>query len=88
MHGHEIDRLGRGQFSGNAKIAFVLAVLVIDQNEHTAGFGLGDNIFDGGQRAHKNIAGFGLGHGCFLVHPRASNMRATYRANISISKFI
>src|SRR5947209_17882895 len=35
--GHEVDRLGRRQLSGHDQIAFVLSILVIDNDDEAAG---------------------------------------------------
>jgi hypothetical protein len=42
--GHEVDRLGRAMFGGDDEIAFVLAVLVVDQDHHAAGAHVGDDV--------------------------------------------
>ena len=35
--GHEVDRLGRDQVGGHRQVALVLAILVVDQDDHPAG---------------------------------------------------
>ena len=47
MLGHEVDRRRRRHLGWNDKIAFVLAVLVIDQDEHAAVAGFFDNLGNG-----------------------------------------
>ncbi len=42
--GHEVDRVRRGELRGDDKVAFVLAVLVIDQDEHAAVAGFLDQF--------------------------------------------
>ena len=37
MLGHEVDGLGRDLLGGHGQIAFVLAVFVVDDNDHAAG---------------------------------------------------
>ena len=34
---HEVDRLGRDQIGGHGQVALVLAILVVDQDDHAAG---------------------------------------------------
>jgi len=36
VHGHEVDRIGRGHLRWNDQVTLVLAVFVIDQDEHPA----------------------------------------------------
>ena len=36
MGRHEVDRIGRRHLRGDDEIAFVLAILVVDQYEHAA----------------------------------------------------
>ena len=47
--GHEIDRLRRGHLRRDDKVALVLAVLVVDQDEHAPVAGLADDFLDRGQ---------------------------------------
>ena len=44
MLGHEVDGLGRRPLRGNDKVALVLAILVVDQDEHPALAGLLDDV--------------------------------------------
>ncbi len=44
--GHEVDRLGRGHLGGDHEVALVLAVLVVDEDEHAAVAGVVDDLFD------------------------------------------
>jgi hypothetical protein len=44
--GHEIDRLGRGHLRRNDQVALVLALLVVDQDEHPAVARLFDDLLD------------------------------------------
>ena len=34
--GHEVDRFGRGEFGGDDQVAFIFAILVINQDHHAA----------------------------------------------------
>ena len=43
---HEIDRLGRCALGGDEQIAFVLAVFVVDQDQHAALAHLGQHLLD------------------------------------------
>ena len=47
--GHEVDGLGRDLVSGNDHIAFVFAVLVVDEHDHAAGRDVGHEFGDGGE---------------------------------------
>ena len=49
---HEVDRLGRRALRGNEQIAFVLAVFVVDQNQHAAFAHVRQHLFD------DELAGF------------------------------
>ena len=44
--GHEVDRLGRDLLGGHRQIAFVLAILVVDDDDHLAAADGGDGVFD------------------------------------------
>ena len=44
---HEIDDHGLAFLRGNDEIAFVLAVLVVDEDEHAAVTGVFDHLLDG-----------------------------------------
>ena len=43
---HEVDRFRRHALRGHAEVAFVLAVLVVGEDDHPAGADLGDAVFD------------------------------------------
>jgi hypothetical protein len=45
MLGHEIDGFGRDELGGQDKIALVLAVFLIDEDNHAAGAQLGNDLF-------------------------------------------
>ncbi len=47
--GHEIDGFGSDFFRGHGEVAFVFAVLVIDQDDHAALADFLDGFFDGGE---------------------------------------
>src|SRR5579862_2311755 len=49
VDGHEVDGLGRDELGGHGKVAFVFAVLVIDDDQHAAGADLFDRLGDGGK---------------------------------------
>ena len=42
--GHEVDGLGRRPLRGNDEVALVLAILVVDQDEHPALAGFLDDV--------------------------------------------
>ena len=46
---HEVDRVGCRALGGNDQIALVLAVLVVDQDEHAALAGLLEDFLDRGE---------------------------------------
>ena len=48
---HEVDRVGRRHLRGDDQIAFILAVLVIDQDEHAAVARLVDDLLGRGEEA-------------------------------------
>ena len=48
--GHEVDRLGRHLLGGHRQIAFVLAILVVDDDDHLAAADRRDGVFDGSER--------------------------------------
>ena len=50
MGGHEVHGFGRGHLRGDDQIALVLAVLVIDKDEHAPVAGILDDILDGTDR--------------------------------------
>ena len=47
--GHEVDRVGRRELRRDNQIAFVFAVLVVDQDEHPAVAGFLDQFLGGGE---------------------------------------
>ena len=47
---HEVDRLGRDLLGGDRQIAFVLAILVVDDDDHLAGANRLDGVLDAGER--------------------------------------
>ena len=49
--GHEVDRLGRHLLGGHRQIAFVLAILVVDDDDHLAAADRGDGVLNRGKRA-------------------------------------
>ena len=54
MGGHEIDRLRSRHLGGDHKVALVLAILVIDEDEHAAIAGIFDDLLDGSRlRRHR-----------------------------------
>ena len=63
--GHKVDRISVRKLRRDHQIAFVLAVLVIDQHEHTPLTGFFDDLFDG----RDGIRQFSLdGSGRFKLH--------------------
>ena len=56
MFGHEIDGLGRDVFGGNDKIAFILAIFVVDQDDEFPLLDVPDCVFDADEREwHDSI---------------------------------
>jgi len=51
--GHEVDRLGRDVFGGQHEVALVLAVFLVDQDDHAAVADVGDDVLDGGKCGHS-----------------------------------
>ena len=49
MLGHEVDRIRRRHLGGNDEIALILAVLVVDEDEHPPIARLVDQLLDGGE---------------------------------------
>ena len=76
MLGHEVDRIGRGHLRGNNEIAFVLAVRVIDQNEHASVARVVDDLFDGREKLGVVlvIGRSGIGHRVAFT-PKAASGR-------------
>ena len=58
--GHEVDGLGSDVLGGQGEIALVLAVLIVDHNDHAAGLDIGQGAGDVGE-GRVGSAG-GLGH--------------------------
>ena len=48
--GHEVDRVGRRHLGGDDEVALVLAILVVDEDEHPAVAGVVDDLLDRGDR--------------------------------------
>jgi hypothetical protein len=68
--GHEVDRVGGGELRGDHQVAFVFAILVIDQDEHAAVAGLLDQLVDAGEVLRQR-------GGLQFGHQRNSASRAT-----------
>ncbi len=49
MLGHEVDGVGTDLFGGHGKVAFVFAVLVVDEDYHAALADFFDGFLDGGE---------------------------------------
>ena len=64
--GHEVDRVGRGELRGDDQVAFVLAVLVIDQDEHAAVARFLDQFLGGGE-VLRQLGGADVVHGWCLA---------------------
>jgi hypothetical protein len=47
---HEVDRLGRHLLGGEHEVALVLAILVVDEDDHAAGADVGEGALDAGDR--------------------------------------
>ena len=58
MLGHEVDRIRGGKFRRDDEIAFIFAILRIDQDEHPAIAGILDDVLDGrkGDIAHARVS--------------------------------
>ena len=71
---HEVDRVGRRHLRGDDEIALVLALLRVDEHDHTAVAHILEDLGDGGQAAaalrHCDRTGF-------MRHGRNSKSRAT-----------
>ena len=50
---HEVDRLGRHLLGGDRQVAFVLAILVVDDDDHLAAADRGDRVLDRRERARE-----------------------------------
>ena len=83
--GHEADVLGRDQLRRDDEVAFVLAVLVVDDDHELAGFEIRDRLGNGGQAHGHQIllaqvsshvpgydVGFEVDHRPGLVRPPRS----------------
>ena len=71
MLGHEIHGIGRDEVGRNDKIAFVLAILFVDKNHHTARLEVGDDLRNGADRLQH---GFQRGLGVIdCVQPRLTH---------------
>ncbi len=73
MADHERDGLRGGPLRGHDQIAFVLAVLIVDDDDHAPGLQLGDDLFNGVQTgagsggafpAQRNYVCHGGARGC------------------------
>ena len=53
---HEVDRLGRDLLGGDRQIALVLAILVVDDDDHPAGADRVDRVLDPGERTGASAA--------------------------------
>src|SRR5207249_1727398 len=51
---HEVDGVGRDLFGGHGEVAFVFAVLVVDEDDHTALANFLDSFFNGGERGTRS----------------------------------
>jgi len=49
MLGHEIDSVGRDFFGGHGEVAFVFAVLIVNEDDHVSLADIFDGFFDGGE---------------------------------------
>ena len=49
VFGHEVDGVGGDFFGGHGEVAFVFAVLVVNENDHAALANFFDGFFDGGE---------------------------------------
>ena len=47
--GHEVDGFGRDQLGGHGQVAFVFAILVVDDHQHFAGAEIVEGFRDGGK---------------------------------------
>ena len=63
MGRHEVDHIGRGHLRRDHEVAFVLAILVIDKNEHAHVARLVDDLGDGGD----GVGIFGIGHDAHIA---------------------
>ena len=56
---HEVDVLGRRELSGHYDVAFVLAVFVVDEDDHAARSDGRDRVFDRSDAARGSIGAGG-----------------------------
>src|SRR3546814_6173110 len=56
MRRHEVDRVRRRHLRGNDEVALILAVLVVDEDEHAPVARLGDNLFGARHRRQRSEA--------------------------------
>ena len=75
--GHEVDVVGRDELGGHDEVALVLAVLVVDDDDHPAGGDLLERLLDG-----RELGGGGGAH----RQVRAPNSFSTYLARRSTSR--
>ena len=65
---HEVDRLRRDLLGGDRQVAFVLAILVVDDDDHLAGADRGDRVLDAGERTGACAAPLAMRDlACFVV---------------------
>src|SRR5579859_5488987 len=67
--GHEVDGVRRDFFGGHGEVAFVFAVLVVNEDDHAAVADFFDGLFDGGEM------GAVVGHEKFSVVSPQSSVR-------------
>jgi hypothetical protein len=60
VRGHEVDRVGRGELSGDDEVAFVLAPFVVGDDNELPGAVLLDGLFNRDQHAIALLLGLGL----------------------------
>ena len=53
---HEVDVLGAHQARGHEQVAFVLAVLVVDDDDHAAGGEVGEDVLDAVEAGRRRRA--------------------------------
>src|SRR6266478_782478 len=86
--GHEVDRLRGRLLGGHEQVAFVLAVLVVDHDEHATGADLLDAFLDRDELglAHR-VPSLASGPFTGAGGSRNCSIRCTYLPIISISRF-
>ena len=52
---HEVDQLGRNELRRADEIAFVLAVLIVGDDDDLAGFDVGDGLFNGSELHDSSV---------------------------------